>query len=328
MSDSSYHNQIRGLIQQDVGGRGLTTDPEENLFTVCRDDFANACHSIAEHPRPEIAIVTGFYIPTANPPAAETDGPLGALYLARALTPLDIRVHLVTDQYCLHALEVGLRLCNLQNQVKLWNCADVDPKTFTDLTHLIALERAGPNHTEDSISEEDREDFCKSVSIEQRNQCYSMRGRPLSEWMGNVHEWFEHRPNPRITTIGIGDGGNEIGMGKIPWSVIRRNVPNGGLVHCRIATDYLIVAGVSNWGAYALSWGVYHLRNVAISEQLLNSDMELSLLEEMVNEGPLVDGIVGKQQATVDTLTWDQYTSILQTGADLFRTRNSNKAKP
>ena len=33
-----------------------------------------------------------------------------------------------------------------------------------------------------------------------------------------------------VRTIGIGDGGNEIGMGKIPWSVIRRNIPRGGLI--------------------------------------------------------------------------------------------------
>src|SRR5260370_17073462 len=44
--------------------------------------------------------------------------------------------------------------------------------------------------------------------------------------------------------------------GKIPWSVIRRNIPNGGLVACRVPTDHLIVCGVSNWGAYGLAAGV------------------------------------------------------------------------
>ena len=37
-------------------------------------------------------IVTGFFIPTAEPPAGETDGPLGAVFLARALVPLGVRV--------------------------------------------------------------------------------------------------------------------------------------------------------------------------------------------------------------------------------------------
>jgi len=68
--------------------------------------------------------------------------------------------------------------------------------------------------------------------------------------MSPAHRLFEHVANdPAITTIGIGDGGNEIGMGKIPWDTIRRNIPNGGLIACRVPVDHLIVAGVSNWGA-------------------------------------------------------------------------------
>src|SRR5258707_3766177 len=68
------------------------------------------------------------------------------------------------------------------------------------------------------------------------------------------------RQSPPFPTTGIGDGGNEIGMGKIPWDVIRRNIPNGGLVACRVPTDHLIVCGVSNWGAYGLAAGVAFFR--------------------------------------------------------------------
>ena len=45
-------------------------------------------------------------------------------------------------------------------------------------------------------------------------------------------------------------------MGKIPWDVIRRNIPRGGLVACRVPADHLIVCGISNWGAYGLAAGV------------------------------------------------------------------------
>jgi hypothetical protein len=31
----------------------------------------------------------------------------------------------------------------------------------------------------------------------------------------------------------------------------------------------------------------------------------------MVKEGPLVDGVTGKQTATVDGLTWEQYAEVL-----------------
>ena len=70
-------------------------------------------------PNPAVAVVTGFYIPHATPPCGETDGPLGALFLARALTPLGIRVALVTDTFCARALQVGLAACGLQGKVQL-----------------------------------------------------------------------------------------------------------------------------------------------------------------------------------------------------------------
>ena len=55
----------------------------------------------------------------------------------------------------------------------------------------------------------------------------------------------------KITTIGIGDGGNEIGMGKVQQKVIE-HIENGRNIASTVATDHLITAGVSNWGGSAL----------------------------------------------------------------------------
>ena len=74
---------LRDLIQQDVGGRGLRTEPTANLVTACPDDLAGACHSIAGTENAKLLIVTGFHILHGQPPCSETDGPLGALFLAR-----------------------------------------------------------------------------------------------------------------------------------------------------------------------------------------------------------------------------------------------------
>ena len=76
---------ILAAVQTDPGNRGLARDPHDNLFTATTGDFAAACRSIAEQPDPcRLASITGFFIPTADPPAFETDGPLGAVFLARA----------------------------------------------------------------------------------------------------------------------------------------------------------------------------------------------------------------------------------------------------
>src|SRR5438132_12887934 len=66
------------------------------------------------------------------------------------------------------------------------------------------------------------------------------RGQPTRRvpWLGGV---------ARPVTVGIGDGGNEIGMGSVRARIARLDA-----LRARIATvvpvDHLVVAGVSNWG--------------------------------------------------------------------------------
>jgi len=287
--------EIRDLVQQDVNRRGLATDPDANLFNACPDDFTAACHSIAETPDAGLCVVTGFYILDADPPAGETDGPLGALFLARALTPLGIHAAVATDVFCRRAIEVGLGAAGLSSSVPIIDLANADSLPGT---HLVALERVGPG--------------CDG-------RCYNMRGRDISAQMSPAHLFFEDAYGPRfVATVGIGDGGNEIGMGKVPWDVIRRNVPNGALIACRVPTDRLIVAGVSNWGAYALAAGVLLLRGAMPDPSLFDVERERELLRIMVENGPLVDGVTGKPTLSVDGLPFEEYVKPLRRLKDLL----------
>src|SRR5206468_848865 len=113
------------VIQEDVGCRGLRADPHDNLVTATAGDFAAACRSIADTPRPRLAVVTGFTIPGTTPPTAETDGPPGALFLARALVPIGIGVALAADGTAVPALAAGLAACGLAGQVPLVELPDV-----------------------------------------------------------------------------------------------------------------------------------------------------------------------------------------------------------
>ena len=76
-------NQLRDIIQDDIGKRGLRTDPERNLRERVPRRFRGGMPKSRRAAVPGLAIVTGFFVPTASPPAGETDGPLGALFLAR-----------------------------------------------------------------------------------------------------------------------------------------------------------------------------------------------------------------------------------------------------
>lgn len=309
MREAARLQAIREAVQHDVGGRGLARDPAVNLFTACADDLAAACHLLAGHPAPVLGVVTGFYIPAAG--HGETDGPLGAVYLARTLPALGIGVQLVTDPFCEAALRGGLRRCGAASTVPVvtlpdgWTAADrADPAGWwrragcAAPTHLLAIERVGPAGD---------------------GRCYSMRGIDISERMRDATPLFASRPGAPPVTLGIGDGGNEIGMGRIDAALIAAHIPRGEQIACRLATDRLIVVGVSNWGAYALTAGVAVCRGVRPPADWFDAAGEHALLAGMVEDGPLVDGVSGRFTPTVDGLSFDDYIVPLRRLGEIVR---------
>lgn len=287
---------LRGIIQRDAGNRGLARDPAENVFTALPGDLAAACISLAESGQ-HVGIVTGFFIPTARPPAFETDGPPGAVWLAAALSLIGFDVRLFTVAGLERAFQAGLAGLPAEVVGRIGvhridvSHVPTDSAALRELTHLVFIECVGPAAD---------------------GRCYSMRGVDVTETP--TPGWWlfgQLPPGQRPKTIGIGDGGNEIGMGKIESAIVRRNIPLGEKIHCRIRTDELIVAGVSNWGAYALAAGVGWFRGSPIPESLFDADAERQRLERMVAAGPLVDGVTGQQEATVDGLSWDDYVQPL-----------------
>jgi hypothetical protein len=347
MSDAVL-TAMRDAVQTDPGGRGLAAVPGDNLFTAFPGDFEAACRSVATR-RGMLGIVTGFFIASADPPCGETDGPLGAVFLARALAPAGIPVTIFAESCCASGVSEGLAACGLSAGVPVVELTtsalasdplreyeaniiraigDGEFKQDAPYGHFLSLEHVGPSHTRCSLRRQpgttwaDRRRFRDEVPRERRDRCYSMRGRDITAETSPAHRIIEIARGynrGRVPTIGIGDGGNELGMGKIPWDVIRRNIPNGGQIACRVPTDHLIVAGVSNWGAYALAAGVRYLRGVPHDPALFDPDRELQLLERMVERGPLVDGVAGKRQATVDGLSFEEYAKPLARLGEILR---------
>jgi len=274
MTTEQRLDAILSAVQHDPGNRGLARIPQDNLFTRTAGDFASACRSLADTPTLSVRICTGFFIPTGNPPAFETDGPLGALLLYRAILELGGHAEIHAEEPILRAMTA---VCHSVNNQK--------PQAFM---HEVFIERAGPARD---------------------GNCYTMRGHDITPHLDLRHSTWTANAIP---SIGIGDGGNEVGMGKIPPSTIAANIANGAAIHCIVPADHLIVAGVSNWGAYALAAGLFILRGVMPSATLFDADAELEQLKRMVQAGPLVDGVTGQPTATVDGLSWDEYSKTLK----------------
>jgi hypothetical protein len=137
-------------------------------------------------------------------------------------------------------------------------------------------------------------------------QYRSARGRSLTEWNGALDELFLAAP-ARMVTVGVGDGGNEVGMG-----TVRARVARAGGVFPRIASvvkvKHLVVAGVSNWGAYGIVAELGRLTGRAL---LHTSEEEQAMVQACVDAGA-VDGLTHRPEPTVDGLPLPVHIGMLE----------------
>src|SRR5437016_14408497 len=95
-------DRIGGLIQVDVV-RNIT-----GLFDAARGGLWGAASSLANVPSARVGLITGFYVPQGSPPAAETDGPVGAGLLAKGLEAVGVCCRVATDEPCRSACAAAL----------------------------------------------------------------------------------------------------------------------------------------------------------------------------------------------------------------------------
>ena len=118
----------------------------------------------------------------------------------------------------------------------------------------------------------------------------------------------------KILTIGIGDGGNEIGMGRFV-DVIEKNL---AIPPSIIETDYTLLATTSNWGAYGFITALESLSGVPLLPSL---EEVTHFLDHIVRLGA-VDGVLGKSSRTVDGLDWSTEGEILRQLKDWIQQQN------
>ena len=232
-----------------------------------------------------IGLITGFFVPRAAVPAAETDGPVGTALLAAALVACGVPARVAVDEPSAPVVRVAVETAGggmALDAVRPGHHADItrlaDDWTAAGVSHAISIERCG-----------------RSADGRPRN----MRGDDVSTWTAPLEDLFLAG---RWTRIAVGDGGNEIGMGCLPPDLIARTVPNGAKIACVVPCDHLIVAGVSNWGAYGLMATLAVLRadwRMAIVP-FLTAERDLAVTRAIVEQAHAVDGVTARPQATVD----------------------------
>jgi hypothetical protein len=137
-----------------------------------------------------------------------------------------------------------------------------------------------------------------------------MRGADVSPWTAPLDDLFTAGDWVRI---GVGDGGNEIGMGKLPAGLIAATVPNGDRIACITSCDHLVVAGVSNWGAYGLMAAVAVLHDAwsPMVAKFLTAERDLAITSAIVEKAGAVDGVTARNEPTVDGFSADVHGGVI-----------------
>lgn len=335
-----YHkiSQLEWLIQTDLGHRGIHHVPGKNLCTFCQGNLYRAIKFLAEHIGCKTGVITGFYIPTAHPPAPENDGPPGALFISRGLSRLGYPVQLITDSNCLLPLQQGIDFFSNKIELVEFPFENEAANRFVhyffhaqrDVECLISIERVGPCHTTNSFlnqhpkpSEAEFEQFKIKGPKKLSGEFLNMRANSVTNFAAPFHLLFDKTKHRHpVFTIGIGDGGNEIGMGTIPWKIISENIQNGlgGKIACSIPTDATIVAGVSNWVGYALIAGLHlYLGRVEELEKLFIESLETELMKIYFRSKSTVDGKLGIPAMSVDGIDWQIHLTMMQLMKEIIR---------
>lgn len=277
-----FFKKLDEAMRYDPGNRGLLANAPANPL----DRLQEALQEITG-----VVILTGFPVRLGlHNFTGETDGPLGAANLAFAFESIGVPVWLLTDEeaYWVVNAAVTRRGCKCRPLML--------PKYEADEFIAAQLDAIKPSHV---------------LTIERPGKArdghyHNMRGGIIDAMFVDASSIIEAARERGITTISIGDGGNEIGMGALA-ETIEKHVPHGEAICAREVADIALISGVSNWWG----WGVSALLSRMYGINLLPSDdMERGMLHEMVLAGS-VDGCTKKPEETVDNLPMEVHLGVL-----------------
>jgi hypothetical protein len=265
-----------------------------------------------------VIIITGFAVPPVIP-IGETDGPLGAASLARAINfGLKGKVLILVDECQVDMLESTCRAAELRV---------VRKEHFGSLPHSTAVHDFPLTTMKESreIARQILDDYNPSavISVERagRNEkgvYHTAFGHDMSGWTPKIDSVIDEARRRNVLTIGVGDWGNEAGLGTLKGK-IEEIMPNGS--HCRcpcgkgIATtveaDIPLVVTCSNLGAYGMTACLSAL--LGISELLQDVEIEEQMIRECLRNGGMeAVQAIPSLKTPVDAISKEGYFGVLR----------------
>ena len=261
------------------------------------EDFcAQAARYVLEHPG-QVIIATGFYIMMSDAP--ETDGPPGAFAIGNALRELGNPVAYTADE-------------PMAYMMASWRARHRDP---SPIIRFPIIEDPGINgrFVQETI---DNREPALLISIERcspdADGIYrNMRGRDISPQTARIDKLF----GLGLPSVGIGDGGNEIGMGNLADVVAGADqLPDHPAV---VGCDQLVISSTSNWGGY----GLVAALSLEVGRNLLpDVDTDADCIRFLVDSGA-VSGVSGEHDYLVDEFTLEENAAVLTELHELVNSR-------
>lgn len=271
--------------------------------------------------------VTSGWIMPGTYPYGETDGPIGAATLGRALAiAFGARMVVLTEERMIEATTAACRAAGLNVLTEkdlaqaprpvhphLLHCvvvpfpiddvaAQAESRRLFDVYQpkaLIAIEKNGPN----------REGRYSMVDGSDNSDCVAKAGR-----------LFEEAARRKILTIGIGDRGNEIGFGAIA-DVPRKILPFGEAATDNTTVDLLVTAAVSNWGASGIAATLAAL--LSRPEVMHDCTTESRMLHRCIDAGA-IDGFTCRPVPMSDGMRESTHVAICALLNELVRAPAAN----
>ncbi len=257
---------IAHIINTDVGGRGVL--PLYLEYRRKNFNFLRDSAKLLLDNYERVLIITGFAVPPQFIP--ETDGPPGAFAIYQAVKMLGGRAEILTYPEVEEAME-PLHV-NFAREPKV-----------EDYSLVVAVET--PGRARDG-------------------KYYSMSGVEVKR--GGLDHAVMAAKNIGIPTIGIGDGGNEAGMGNI-HELVMRCIPHGEKIASTVEVDGLVLSAVSNWGAY----GLVAEASLEAGKNLLGDWDEGAIVKLLADRG-LIDGVTKEREPSVDGINLKVHKSIVE----------------
>lgn len=320
-------DRLDQLVNIDMGERGV-----EHLFEAARalegrslvGAAADALMAVSEGGT--VVLTTGSVSRAwITPELGENDGPSGAAAIARALVMTrNVTCVMLCEDTLLPAirnvcLSAGLFPVTLEQAA----IARADKSLATIVMLPYATDDAEAQAQALVLLDELQPDLLFSTERVGRNEYgvyHSMRGIDYGMGRARVDLLFDEGLARGIPVVAVGDGGNEIGMGKVADHV-KAHVPYGDQCQCGCgggigavtSCDVLVTAACSNWGCTAIAAAMAARDGDA--KLLHTPEREALLLDTMVTNG-MINSTHGIVDDSVDGFPRQSHLAV----AELCRT--------